>query len=369
MKQITEIRCSQLSRPMTCAGSLYFDIKEEEAGEPARNGTAYGELVERLVTNQEIPTHAKNGVAFDSDMKFYAQAEAKAILEKAQGNQIFAEERVDWMTDSGIKITGSLDVAFWVESTLHIEDNKFGWNLVDVFENWQILGYAIGKIIKDQKAAKKIVLTIRQPRPHHEDGPVRHWELDYNTLLGYKEQIEDRMRELKTGEKSLVSSKKCKYCPAAAEACTAFNKAMYAGIDQIMSDFKQDFLTDKELGYQLDLLTRAGEILKIKLDSLQQLAINRIRENKIIPGYMTENSFGNREWKNDVSAEVIQVMTGIDITEKIMLSPAKAEKIGVSKELVNQLTQRYNKGFKLVPKDASKLADKVFGGSNVSSSQ
>lgn len=364
MKQIAEIRCSGLSRPMTCAGSLYFDLPEEEAGQPAQNGTAYGELVERLATNQEVPTHARNGVAFDSDMKFYANAEAKSILEKAAGNTIFAEERIDWMTDSGILIRGSLDIGFWVGDTLHIDDNKYGYGIVEVFENWQLIGYAIGKIIKDQRAAKKIVLTIRQPRPHHEDGPVRSWELDYETLLGYKEQIEDRMREIKNGDKSLVSSKKCKYCPAAAEACTAFNKAMYAGIDHIMSDFKQDFLSDKELGHQLDLLTRAEEILKIKLSSLQQLAINRIRENKIIPGYMTENSFGNREWKNDVNADVIKVMTGIDITEKVMLSPAKAEKMGVSKELVSQMTERFSRGFKLVPKDASKLADKVFGGAN-----
>ena len=67
------IRCSNLARPMTCAGSLFFtDLPPEEQNEAAREGTAAGEYLQHLIEgNRNIPTHAKNGVMFTDEMKFF----------------------------------------------------------------------------------------------------------------------------------------------------------------------------------------------------------------------------------------------------------------------------------------------------------
>jgi hypothetical protein len=46
-------------------------------------GTAAGEYLERLLTNQPIPLTARNGVYFDDDMKFYGDAIAQDIIERA----------------------------------------------------------------------------------------------------------------------------------------------------------------------------------------------------------------------------------------------------------------------------------------------
>ncbi len=361
MEKITNIHASGLSRVMTCSGSLMFDLPREPSSESAKEGTACGEYLEHLLKgNQNIGTHAKNGVFFDEDMKFFANETAKEI-EELSNSPVNAEIKVDWQTRSGIWIKGRYDASFTSASnTLYVDDFKYGWTLVDVKENWQLLAYAIGEIMRQGVYYETITLRIHQPRPHHEEGPIRSWELTYDELLAYKEKIEVRMDQIAQGITELVTSPKCKYCPAAAFACTAFNRAVYASVDYTLSDFEQDNLEDREISQQLDLLDRVTDVLKIKTDSMKQLAISRIKEGKIIPGYLTEDSYGNRDWKKDVSPNVIEVLTGLNITETKMLSPAKAEKIGVPKELVASFVERAYKGQNLVKRDAGKLADKIF---------
>lgn len=361
MRQITEIHCSALSRPMTCAGSLFFeDLPKSPTNAAAEEGTAAGEYLERLLTGRPIPTHAENGVALDDDMKFYATTIAEEIKSKAK-SEILCEQKIDWQTRSGIWIKGKYDASFDDKKVLYIDDMKYGWVHVEVKENWQLLGYAIGEVIRRQQAFDRIILRIHQPRPHHEDGPTREWEITYEQLLDYKEKIEARMEKIAGGFAELVTGPKCKYCPAAASACTAFNRAFYSGVDHILSDFKQDDINEKEISFQLSLLDRITDIMKIKQDSIKQLAVDKIKNGAIIPGYMCESSYGDRTWKPNISPTVIETLTGKKIVESVMLSPAKAEKMGVPKELVKNFVDRKFLGQKLVRKDSTKLAEKFFG--------
>lgn len=367
MKQITVIRCSALSRPMTCAGSLFFDdLPEQDTNEAAKEGTAAGEYLELLLTKSGtvmLPTHAKNGVEFSDDMKFFTTPIAAEIA-LDHVDKVLCEQSIDWQTRSGIWIKGQYDASFVRDGKLYIDDLKYGWNIVDVRENWQLLGYAIGEVLRRGQAFDRIVMRIHQPRPHHEDGPTRAWEITYEQLLEYKEVIEARMDQIARGFRELVTSAKCKYCPAAAAHCTAFNRALHHGIDVVMSEFKQDSLNEKDIAFQLDLMDRVSEIFKIKNDSLKQLAVNRLGQGAIIPNYTIEDSYGDRKWKKEISPLVIETLTGKNIIEQKMMSPAQAEKIGVPKELVKNFVDRHFIGKKLVKKDLTKLADKIFGGGN-----
>lgn len=371
MKQILEVRCSGLARIMQCAGILGFEnLVQEESGLPAKEGTAAGRYLQYLLegtAKETIPSHCENGILFDDDMKFYATEFAQEILAKA-GSPVLCETRIDWQTRSGIVVRGQYDASYIKiipdGNALLIDDLKYGWNIVDVKENWQLLGYAIGEVIRRGTAFDRIILRIHQPRPHHEDGPTREWVLTYPQLLEYKEKIEIRMEEIAAGFRGLATGKYCKYCPAAAEACTAFNRAAFHGIDYVLNDFHQDSVSEKELSFQLDLMSRISEVLTIKYKSLKDLAVNRIREGKIVPNYMTEESYGDRKWKSAVSPKAIETMTGIKIVKEEMLSPAQAEKMGVSKELVKTLVDRHFVGMKVVRKDANALGNKIFGNQN-----
>jgi len=346
---------------MTCAGSLFFELPPQPSNPAAEEGTAAGELLAHLLLKKESELRrASNAVDIDDDMRFFVAPIADEIKANAQSD-ILCEQRIDWTTRSGIVISGSYDVSYVSGGKLYIEDLKYGYGIVEVKENWQLLGYAIGEVIRQNRSFKKIVLKVQQPRPHHEDGPAREWEITYEQLLEYKEQIEARMDRIAKGYSELVTSSKCKYCPATAEACTAFNRAVFHGVDHVLSHAQQDSISEKEISFQLDILDRVNEVLKIKYDSLKQLAVVRLQNGKIIPNYMTEESFGDRKWKKEVSPAVIETMTGKKITEIVMLSPAKAEKVGVPKDLVKTFVDRHFIGHKLVRKDATLLGSKIFG--------
>lgn len=361
---------------MTCAGSLFFEnLPEQETNDAAKEGTAFGELLAHYLTkpHEKPPAQATNGVYFDDEMKYFANELCSEMTARAVG-PILCEERIDWQTRSAIWIKGQYDASYEISGNkLCIDDAKYGYGLIEVKENWQLIGYAIGEVIRRQKVYDRIILRILQPRPHHEDGPYRQWEISYEQLLAYKEQIEARMDKIAGGFAELVTSAKCKYCPATASACTAFNRAVFHGIDYSLTHFQQDDINEKELSHQLDLVERSLEILKIKYDSVKQLAVSRIKDGKIIPNYMTEESYGDRKWKTRVSPQVIETLTGINIVKTEMLSPAQAEKLGVDKELVKTYVERKFIGNKLVRKDSTKLADKIFGkpkeAVNASSSQ
>lgn len=359
--EITEIRCSKLDRPMKCAGSLSFDVKEEEGGEAAKEGTAFGEYFASLLVNAPFGTHASNGVMIDEDMKFYA-ADMCADVKARAATPIICEQKIFIQTRSGIRIPGSSDAAYIDhEGALCIDDSKYGWKIVEEKENWQLLGYAIGEILRRNQYFPFIKMRILQPRPHHEDGPYREWKVSYEQLLEYKEKIEQRMELIKSGNRELVTGPQCKYCPAAPEACPAFNRSIWAGVDYIVNDFFQDKLSDREISFQLDLFERMNDLMKIKYDSLKSLAVQRLKTGSIIPNYMMENSYGDRKWKNGISPKVIETLTGKKIIKQEMMSPNQAEKAGVPRKLIDQYVDRFFIGPKVVRKDANKLGEKIFG--------
>ena len=94
------------------------------------------------------------------------------------------------------------------------------------------------------------------------------------------------------------------------------------------------------------------------------MAVDRLNNNGLIPYYSIKKSYGNRTWGKGVNAEFIEMMTNIDINQSKMLSPAQAEKKGVNKKLVEQLTKRFEKAPKLERGDTTELGNKIFGDPN-----
>jgi hypothetical protein len=365
---VQEIRCSKLDRTMNCLGYHSLEgLMESETNDAAKEGTAIGELLSEMIRQDNAQPNfgstASNGFHIDNDMWFYAKDTFKTIKETSLGGKITTEQRIDWITRSGITVRGQYDISYIVGTTLHVEDLKYGWRIVDVKKNWQLIGYAIGILFQLHAqgfAPSHIHFKIHQPRPHHEDGPIRSWIITHAELMEYYEQIENRLLALVGGDKTLSTSKSCRYCEGLNE-CPAANRAFYASVDHVLNEWTQDTLNNDEVSKQLDVLARVQEIIKIKSDSLNQLALMRIGQGQVIPKYSIEQTFGDRKWKKDVSVTSIKGMTsGIDITKMDMLSPAQAEKMGVPKKLVAELVVRENRGTKLVKKDLTEEATKIF---------
>ena len=360
-----KVYASGLARIMACPGSTQFknlpNTTSEDVKEKGKEGTACGEYLEALLLKKPLPTQATNGVYIDDDMKFYCKQIAESIFETAGDSEILCEQKVNWSTASGVRYLSRYDISFIVGDTLYIDDLKYGYGIVEAKDNWQLICYAIGEVIRRGKSFERIVLRIHQPRPHHEDGPLRAWTISYEQLLSYKEQIEKRLDGiLNSSDIKLNTSSSCKYCPAAAEACPAFSRIFYDALE-ITYDFVQDSITEKELSKQMLQAERAAEVIKIKISSLTDLAIYRIKQGKIIKGYSVKESYSNRAWKGGVGAKTIEIMTGKKVTTQVMLSPAKVEKLGVDKKLVASLTERRFAGMKLNKKDSTEIGNAIFG--------
>jgi hypothetical protein len=347
---------------MVCAGFVFLDLPEGGTNDAAEEGTAAGEYLERLLLGKPTTEVSSNGVFFDDDIKFHGNAVYEEILTRvAPDSTVKCEQRIDWQTSSGVWIKGQYDISFVdTKGRLCIEDLKYGWGIVEVKENWQLLGYAIGEIIRRGQAFSEISLKIHQPRPHHEDGSTREWILTYSELLEYKAKIEHRMQELVDGRKDLQTSAKCKYCPGTQEACPAFSRLFYRALE-VSTEFYQDSLNNDEVAAQMDQVKRALEVIKIKSDSLTELATARIKKGEIVPGYVTTKKYSNREWNAGITPVAIKAMTGIDVVETKFMTPAKAEKLGLHKDLVSQLTKRKFIGSKLEKRNSTEVGNKIFG--------
>lgn len=365
---IKEIRCSSLHRPMNCIGFLSMEnLFQEEAGQPAKDGTAVGELLSEMI-RQKTPSpsfgpNATNGVFLDQDMWFYARTTYEDILKNAEGALIETEERIDWKTKAGITIRGQFDVSYVVGNTLYLEDLKYGWGIVDVKDNWQLIGYAIGQTMRlFQKSGylpELIHFKIHQPRPYHPDGRIRSYVITYNDLMAYWNRIEERMLAYVNGDRTLQTNEKsCKYCPGLV-SCPAMHQSVYKAVDTVMTDWSDKPMQNDDVAFELDLLSRAQELIELKLKSLEQIATHRLQAGQVIPGYAFDSDLGDRKWRDGVTVDAVLALSGKEISETVMLSPAKAEKVGVSRKLVATLTERVQKGFKLVKKDVSKDAAKV----------
>ena len=369
MSAVREIRCSTLARFMNCEGFFYMqDLPENVAGPAAEEGTAAGELLQAMIeqrtTNPQVSSHAKNNVRFDQDMWYYLRPIAERVLRDSQGTAL-CETRIDWNPGlNGILIRGQYDIGYVLGDTLFIEDLKYGWGIVEVKENWQLIGYAIGEAFRLNRAnpgwwPAYINFTIHQPRPHHEDGSTRSWRITFNELIGYYNRISEHFKNV---SRTLRTGPHCRYCPAAGEDCTALSRATNNVVDVVLGDFRQDSLSDADLAEQIRLLERCADILEIKQSAITDLAASRISSGSVIPGYSLEKQFGDRKWKPNVTAEAMKILTGgKDLLVTEMMSPAQAEKQGIPRDIVNRLVDRPFKKIKLVKCDTTVEAAKVFG--------
>ena len=350
---------------MACRGRPSLISPEFPPHPAAADGTAAGELIRHKIEKTIPGTHATNGIEFDDDMKYHAEECYPLFSPTAR-----CEHEIKWQTRSGITLIGHPDASSVVGTDLVIEDYKYGWGIVEVKNidahnkvtpNWQLLGYAVAEMYRLNPPVTHVTLRIIQPRPHHEEGIHRTFRITVQELWMYAEEVELAMLEIRNGSKQLVTGQQCWYCPHASGSCPAFNRSFSAAFNYIMNHHQKDDVTNKEVGMQLDMVSQAKEIIEMKSASLNQLAVHRIQSGGIIPGYISEKSFGNRTWKKNISPEVIAALSkGINVVQTKMVTPAQAEKLGVPKELTEAFTDRYFIGQKLVRKNAGKVGAEIF---------
>lgn len=362
MKDFLSLRSSQLSRFMSCSGvvDLPYEPTQSKASE---EGTAWHWVIELILTGKKVEVNmvAPNGVTVDDDMLYYANK----VTQELQDKKVFSEYPITYRPNPNFncEITGTVD-SWWEEGdTLYINDFKYGFNLVEVEKNWQLMSYAFGVLTShpEPQKFKSIVMCIMQPRPHHEDGWYRSVELSVEGLYSYYQELGARVEEYFTQGGVLKTGKHCKYCVGTAQSCAAFNKSFCAALEFTEQDIMVDKLTNDELDRYLVATERAQEILKIKKEALTYTAQSKLNNGEKIGDWHNVETFGHRKWNASFKVDQVELLSGIKLTEETIISPAQAEKKGLDKELTKLLTVTESRGFKLENKKVTnKKLSEVF---------
>jgi len=240
------------------------------------------------------------------------------------------------------------------DNTLTIDDLKYGWRIVEVFENWTLIAYAIGTCIGMSITPATIILRIHQPRPYHSDGKVREWRLTYDELLTYYQRIDATLSNpsdtLNTGLDW------CAKCHALA-TCPAAIKAGMNAIDASAMAF-HDEMPDVVAAYELDTLRTASAFIEARMNAVEEMVKHRLRNGAVIGDYALQSQYANRRFKPGVDPNMMKILTGIDLTKPGLVTPAEAERRGADPKVIEAMTERPLTGVKLIRSTADKRARK-----------
>lgn len=358
------ITATDLPRFMACNGSRLMDNVKLSIGagdDTVRNeGNAAHWLAQQIHVHQTynklmgqwINSKAPNGVFVTAEMLDHVMPYISGI-----GFDGKLEYETSFRSPSGQwEVRSRADNIENRNGVLHVDDFKYGWGIVDPHRNWTLIAHALGYVINNpDQQIHTIRFTIYQPRPHHADGHIRSWVISEAELRVLYIELANALSD---PSDLLVTGSNCYHCPALAN-CPAARKAQMNGIDASEMAFN-DHLDNVKLSYMLDHITRASEVLEQALKAYKELAAHRVREGQIVKNYTLESDLTNRMWKEFVTPEITLALTGIDLTKKQLITPKQAETLGASTEIVASLTERRNKGAKLVRMDENAKAMKLF---------
>lgn len=375
-KMVTPVmRASTASRWMFCpeAAWLEQDFPDTE-NDAAREGTAAHEMAELVLTGtvgspeELVDRAAKNSVIMTGDMVDHVQMYVDHVQERDVAFWVEESVEIQHPKLPQAKVTGRCDgAAFSFDDNsgmLYIDDLKYGHGIIEPFENWQELIYAAG--IKYNKLSdqliKGITIAIIQPRGYHHQGPIREWSITAEQLSKYEHQLLMGMAAVWSEFCNCNSGPHCRRCKRLAHCETAKAAGMNA-ID-VTNNALPDTDTPEQVAALLDMLKHASNTAKHLIDAVTARAEGMILNGQPIPGYSIEPGKGHSKFRDETAACGVATAMGVDLYERKTVTPAEAKRRGLSKDLVNSLSYTPSTAPRLVKRDVSTLANKVFKNEN-----
>jgi len=365
------LRPSSAERWVPCPGSVVlqeaFPEPTDSENDAAREGTAAHFALESLLTNKPIVPGviAPNGVVITAEMIEGAEQCVLDVISVAGTDPVFVEQRVTVPRIHDTECAGTPDVVHVSSGgRITVWDLKFGFGIVEAFENWQLICYALGKLdeitggdgLKDQHMT--IEMRIVQPRIYHPDGIVRKWTIEASHLRAHANIMKTSADNALGPNPTTKSGSHCKHCTARANCQTAHHASMNA-IDTV-SRMTAESIPDEFLATHRATLERAKEAIEHRLTGVDALIISTIQQGSAVEGLALANPLGNLKWNepDEVILTMAELM-GQDLSKKALITPTQAmRKVGES--IVKNLATRSPGKTKIV-KSEDTVAALVFG--------
>lgn len=231
-------------------------------------------------------------------------------------------------------------------------DLKGGYIPVDVFPNWQLIGYAIGVLDENPKWVHddlEFEFVIVQPRAYHRNGPVRKHIVKWRELAPYVDSLRMAAAVAMGDRAPAVAGLQCDDCAARA-SCSVCHAAGMRALEVAGEPDVHD-LPIAALDYEMQRLEDAARLIEARLTGLQAQAVHLIRRGAVLPSYTMESGNGRLVWADDTaeqSAIAMGDLLGLDIRKPAKaITPLQAMK-QLPKEFVEQYARRNRGEQKLV---------------------
>lgn len=356
---------SSAGRWVNCPGSITMcELFPEPPGrnEAADEGTASHWIGSEALMGHDctpVGVKAPNGIVIDLEMIEGAEVYTMAVQQAARGAVLHVEER---LTAEYIHplCFGTPDCWFIIGKELHIWDYKYGFQIVDPFENWQLICYTAGVVQKiGNDSDLDVVMHIVQPRPFHVMGPHRTWRVRAADLRIYYTRLAASANKAFGPDPQCHTGDHCKYCRAR-HACPALQQACMSGIDYVGRSVPQ-MLSPEAMSIEKSVISRIRNLLTYREAGLDTQIEAVIKAGGLVPGWALQQGQGRAAWTRSAE-EVFALgnMMGIDLrAEPEAITPAAAKKRGLSVEVLSAYSAAGNSGTKLVPTTAT-VASRVF---------
>lgn len=346
---------------MRCAGSAQMETAapKEEPGQPRLEGDAAHEVAKKILRGEAegidefVNTNAANGVFIDAVMADHVQQYIDHV--RSVPGQGYIEVPLQLTPN----IKGVNDHFSIAPGVLSATEFKYGWSVVEVKMNWQLIVEALMAKTYTASPISEYQLTVVQPRAPHRDGPIRTWAITADEMEDYRTQILDQEEIAMEPGAPLITGDHCHHC-AARGVCPALKQTALRAVETEGKAIPEE-LTPQQLSEELTLMAAAEKRIKDRAAGLKSVAETMIKGGTQVPEYGIEPQYGNRKWKKGVTAMTIEMMSGVDISTKGLMTPAQAQRAGVSEKTVNAYTTKVVSSNKLIRVDVQEKAKELFG--------
>lgn len=354
-----KIRISSLGLTVACNASVYLQANtpelsetEEEAEGTAAHLMAMWAAQGRLLSvGEKFHSGARQ---WEATTEMHVGARQYAAECGLPTHALQLEHPVQAKRIHDTECGGTLDARrFTVDGTgpaqvpvLRMIDYKFGHRYVEVFENFQLIGYAVGTMeemaLLDENLIIEFVLV--QPRAYHREGPIRKWRVRANELRALV-NIAFNAAHAALGENpTATTGRHCLDCRAR-HGCNTLRYST-ANIVDYSSRAQLHIPDDTAVGQELRILDAALKRLEARRTGLAAEAEARIRSGRSVPFYELVPGRANMKWMDNTDIESVAMMGdlfNIPIRKPLAIfTPRQAIDAGIDEKIIMQYAERPN---------------------------
>jgi len=246
---------------------------------------------------------------------------------------------------------------------VRVPDYKYGHRYVEVFENFQLIAYAVGVMerLNLDDTNTDVELVLIQPRSYHREGPVRTWRVpavELRALVNIARNAAERALlpnpEAQTGEH-------CIDCRAR-HVCATLKRSVgtivdYSGTAELAP------LDIEAMGSELRILDEAAQRLEARRTGLAAMVDATLRAGKRVPFYELRPGQSRLKWLPTTTSQDIAnlgELLGIRTAKPLdVITPRQAIDAGIDEKVVMSYADRPPAALVMKPVDTT-AADKAF---------